>query len=142
MFLQKHLNRLFTRTFMSDIYPSRTDGDAAIIARQDPVVYGAGEYTQALSDKQINNYEDNGFLVLEDVFDQTEVNKLQAEVERLSTDPEIAKLKEAVIEPDSNAVRSVFRVHELSGVMDKLSRDPRLLHVARQILGSEVYIHQ
>jgi ectoine hydroxylase len=49
---------------------------------------------------------------------------------------------EAVYEPDSRDVRSVFRVHGLSAVFNRLMRDGRLLDVARQILGSEVYVHQ
>src|SRR5690606_24873308 len=41
-----------------------------------------------------------------------------------------------------NVVRSVFAVHRLSQKLAALARDPRLLNVARQILGSEVYLHQ
>lgn len=127
---------------MTDIYPSRSDRGSAIIARQDPVVYGNGQYADALAAEQVDSYDKNGFLVLEDVFSAEETAALMDEVIRLSTDSEIASLKEAVTEPGSNAVRSVFRVHELSDRIDALTRDPRLLDVARQILGSEVYIHQ
>lgn len=127
---------------MTDIYPSRSDRGAAIIARQDPVIYGNGQYADALASEQIDAYDKNGFLVLEDVFSAEETAALMDEVLRLSTDSEIASLKEAITEPGSNAVRSVFRVHELSERIDALARDPRLLDVARQILGSEVYIHQ
>lgn len=127
---------------MNDIYPSRTDRGAAIIARQDPVVYGGGEYADALEREQLCSYEQNGFLVLHDLFSAQETQALMDEVTRLSSDGDIAQMKEAITEPGSNAVRSLFRVHELSERIDALARDPRLLHVARQILGSEVYIHQ
>lgn len=127
---------------MHDIYSSRSDRGFAIITRQDPVVYDAGRYADALNHEQLSNYDQNGFLVLENVFSEHEVAVLVDEVNRLSTDADIGSMKEAVTEPDSDAVRSVFRVHELSDRVDALARDPRLLDVARQILGSEVYIHQ
>jgi len=125
-----------------DIYASRTDRGAAIIARQDPVVYGDGRYAEALTPAQVADYERDGFILLEDLFPQAEVAALLAEVERMTHDPSITGRDEAITEPGSDAVRSIFRVHELSPVLDRLARDPRLIHVARQILGSEVYIHQ
>ena len=127
---------------MNDIYSSRSERGSAIIARQDPVVYDEGQYADALEHEQLSSYEKNGFLVLENVFSEEETAALMDEVLRLSTDRDIARLKEAITEPSSDAVRSVFRVHELSERIDVLARDPRLLDVARQILGSEVYIHQ
>jgi ectoine hydroxylase len=36
----------------------------------------------------------------------------------------------------------VFRVHELHPRFGRLARDPRLADAARQILGSDVYMHQ
>src|SRR5262249_35292025 len=47
-----------------------------------------------------------------------------------------------VIEPASREVRSVFEVHKVSDVFAALLADPRITEPARQILGSEVYIHQ
>lgn len=127
---------------ITDVYPSRTDRGAAIMARQHPVVYEDGTYASALSPAQVNAYESNGFLVINDVFSPQEVETLLAEVNTMNADPEIARLDEAIKEPGSNVVRSIFRVHELNQRMDALSRDPRVLDVARQLLGSEVYLHQ
>lgn len=129
-------------TTVTDRYASRTDRMSAILARQDPVVYGQGTYTDALSVDQVSSYEQNGFLLLEEVFLAEEVAELVAEVERMCADPAIRQLEEAITEPGSEAVRSIFRVHEINARIQALSRDPRLLNVARQILGSEVYIHQ
>ena len=39
-------------------------------------------------------------------------------------------------------MRSIFNVHRLNDIFANLVRDPRVLNVAREILGSEVYIHQ
>src|SRR5690606_33173697 len=127
---------------MGDLYVSRTDRGSAIIARQDPVVYENGAYADALDAEQVASYNRDGFLLLENLFDEDEVDSLLDEVKRMSVDAEITQLNEAIREPGSNAVRSIFRVHELSERIATLARDPRLLHVARQILGSEVYIHQ
>lgn len=127
---------------MTNTYPSRNSSDAAIIARQDPVVYGGGEYTQALTDQQLHSYENNGFLVLNNVFSDQEVAELNKEVKVLTTSAGISNLPEVITEPGSNEVRSVFRVHSLSKRIAELAVDARLLDVARTILGSEVYIHQ
>jgi len=127
---------------MRDLYVSRTDRGSAIIARRDPVVYESGGYAQALTQGQAADYRRDGFILLEDVFTVQETAGLLEELRRMSADPAIAGRDEAIREPGSDAVRSIFRVHELSTRIAALARDPRLLHVARQILGSEVYIHQ
>lgn len=129
-------------TTLQDIYSSRDANTSAIIARQDPVVYAQGTYAQALTEAQLESYARDGFIVLDDVFNPDEVQAMLAEVKRMSEDPDIVKLDEAITEPGSDAVRSIFRMHELSDMASGLARDPRLIHVARQVLGSEVYIHQ
>lgn len=127
---------------MGDLYVSRTDRGAAIIARQDPVVYEGGTYADGLTAEQVETYNRDGFIMLQNVFDEAEVEALLDEVKRMSVDESISSMNEAIREPESDAVRSIFRVHELSDRIAALARDPRLIHVARQVLGSEVYIHQ
>jgi ectoine hydroxylase len=129
---------------VTDIYQSRTDNEAAIILRQDPVVYpgpfAKGEY--ALSEHQLRNYRRNGFIQLRGLLSAGEAAALLEEATALAGASGREGREEAVFEPGSDTVRSVFRVHGLSPVFDRLMRDARLLDVARQILGSEVYIHQ
>ncbi|HRL22167.1 MAG TPA: ectoine hydroxylase [Alcaligenes sp.] len=127
---------------MTDRYASRTERGAAIVARQEPVVYDTPVGSRPLSAAQLREYEDNGFLLLPDVFSAQEVRSLLADVQGMSTDPAILKREEAVVEKGSQAVRSIFRVHDLSPLIARLVRDPRVLDVARQILGSDVYVHQ
>ncbi|MDQ8034704.1 MAG: ectoine hydroxylase, partial [Bordetella sp.] len=79
-----------------DPYASRTDRGSAIIARQDPVVYGDGKYADALSTDQVQSYERDGFLLLEDVFSADEVAHLLGEVERMPRDPAIIRREEAI----------------------------------------------
>lgn len=127
---------------MKDFYVSRTGRDAALIARRDPIVYNEGRYARALDAKQLESYESQGFLILHDVFESHELQSLQDEALNLARDPDLRAREEVILEPDSQALRSIFRVHELGQALADLPRDPRLLDVARQILGSEVYIHQ
>jgi ectoine hydroxylase len=125
-----------------DRYASRTDRSAGIVARHDPVVYGNGQYAQALTVEQVRSYDRNGFLMLENLLPEPEIAALLAEIGRMARDPAIIRRDEAITEPGSDAVRSIFMVHMLSTVMSRLVRDPRLINVARQILGSDVYVHQ
>ncbi|WP_233235272.1 ectoine hydroxylase [Bordetella sp. LUAb4] len=125
-----------------DRYASRTDRMSAIVARHDPVIYGDGRYADALSEQQLQDYDRDGFLMLEDLLPENEVAAILAEIGRMSRDPAIIRREESITEPGSDAVRSIFMVHTLSAMISRLVRDPRLINVARQILGSEVYVHQ
>lgn len=127
---------------MKDCYVSRTGRSAALIARCDPVVYGGGRYDRALDETQLQAYEQDGFLLVPGMFNSSEVEALRREAMDLERDPVVREGEEVIREPGGNALRSIFRVHQLGKRLADLPRDPRLLAVARQILGSEVYIHQ
>lgn len=127
---------------VADPYVSRTDRGGALIVRQEPVVYEQGDYAEGLSAEQLHDYEDQGFLVVDSLFSETEVQELWQSFQALQQDPQTRKRPECILEPESKALRSVFGVHYLSEAVKKLVQDPRVLDVARQILGSEVYVHQ
>lgn len=129
---------------ISDLYESRMDRDAAIVVRREPVVYKDDEFAAPtpLSPELLAEYQQGGFLLLPNVFDAKEVAALSAEVDRLVRDPEMRKRQECIIEPESEAIRSVFMVHKLSKMMMELAADERLINIARQILASDVYLHQ
>ena len=127
---------------INENYVSRTGGAAAILPRRDPVVYGEGSYAAALAPERVRDYEQEGFLLLDSVFDAAEVGELLDEIRRMSDSPEVRARPEAITEKDSDVVRSIFRVQAFSQRMARLARDPRVLDVARQLLGSEVYLHQ
>lgn len=129
---------------ITDIYQSRVDNDTAILLRQDPVVYSNPRLQVApgLAQHQLQGYQKNGFLLLEGFLPEHEIALYLEEARRMAEDPRIRAREEAVTEPGSDAVRSVFRVHRLSEVFRRLSCDARLVNIARQILGGEVYIHQ
>ena len=128
-------------TVVEDRYPSRVDGRIRRIARQEPVVWG-DVHDGPLTKADLAQFEAEGFVVLEDLLGATEVEDLLLEVERLSHLEELDDDERLVSEPDTGAVRSVFEVHELSPVFGALCEDTRLRDPARQILGSQVAIHQ
>jgi ectoine hydroxylase len=129
---------------LTDVYQSRFDNEAAIILRQDPVVYrGWKEEGPAyLSQYQLARYAKKGFILLKQLFSPEEVAGMLEEVERLAHDPKLKGREEVIAEPGDGEVRSVFMVHRLSHALERLARDIRLVNIARQILGSQVYIHQ
>jgi ectoine hydroxylase len=124
-----------------DSYQSRVDGETAILPRQDPVVYSKAD-GPGLSQHQLKSYEKNGFILLKGVFSEAEAAVLLEEANRMCDDPSIVARDEAIREPGADQVRSVFRVHRLSALYERLAAERRLVEIAQQILGSQVYIHQ
>lgn len=130
--------------YVSHDYESRVDNEAAIVARRDPTVYSdlSKPSRTGLNLVQLTGYEQNGYVFLEDFFSDQEVALFNAELQRMLADPLLPRCEESVTEPGSTAVRSIFSVHTLNEFFIRLARDRRLVDIGRQILGSEVYIHQ
>jgi ectoine hydroxylase len=87
-------------------------------------------------------YEDNGYLNFDQLLAPDEVQACLAELQRLRGDEALKKTDEAVVEPGSRELRSLFAVHRSSDVLKALCEHPKLIAIARQLLGSDVYIHQ
>src|SRR5699024_2724115 len=68
--------------------------------------------------------------------------EMKNELTRLSEDPVVRADERTIVEPRSQGVRSVFEIHNSSEVFKKIANDPRIVDRARQLLGSDVYIHQ
>lgn len=119
-----------------DHYPTRTTGRAPHVHRVHPVVWGEVE------SEALGSFERDGYVALDALLGPDEVAVLSAEVERLTREPELRLDERVVIEKSSNRIRSIFQVHRLSAAIAGLVRDERISGLARQILGSEVYIHQ
>lgn len=126
----------------SDLYPSRGGRKASILDRRDPVVYSPFDVNGPLTQKQYEDYKAQGFLVVDNVFTDKEIDCFQGELERLRADDTIGERKETISEPDSGDVRSIFKVHEISTIFKALSTDVRLVNLAEYILNDKVYIHQ
>jgi len=125
-----------------DPYPSRAGCPAALAPRVDPVVHAPADREPPLARPAIESYDRQGFLILESLFERAEIAAMQAELERLRNDPLIAQRPEAIRERETGALRSLFRVHQLSPLFAAVAADPRLVELARYLLDDEVYIHQ
>lgn len=124
-----------------DRYPSRFGSEVLISRRQDPVVWGrSGD--GPLSESQLMYYTDHGHLHFDDLLSADEVQACLDELARLRADKTIKEADEAVTEPGSRELRSIFAVHRSSEVLRRLAQHPRLVAIARQLLGGDVYIHQ
>lgn len=130
-----------TKTMHEDLYPTRVSSQPQFIKRVDPVVWGGPE-DGPLSAEQLEQFERNGCLIVEGVFSQDEIDQFNTRLDELSRDPQVRDDESTITEPESNEVRSVFDVHKADPVFRPAAEDPRVAHVARQLLGSQVYIHQ
>ncbi|MEG8179058.1 ectoine hydroxylase [Nocardia terpenica] len=119
-----------------DRYPTRTPAGGPPVERTDPTVWGRIE-TPALA-----GFDADGYALVDELLTTEEVVDLGTEIDRLATDPELCLDERVIIEKKSNRVRSIFEVHRISAAVAELVRDERVVGLARQVLGSEVYVHQ
>ncbi|MGC5399977.1 ectoine hydroxylase [Streptomyces sp. DT20] len=125
----------------ADLYPSRGAAEMTT-PRQDPVIWSAPGAPGPVAAKDLQGFERDGFLTVPQLIEPDEVSVYHAELERLIADPAVRADERSIIEPKSQDVRSVFEVHRLSEVFARLVSDERVVGRARQILGSDVYVHQ
>ncbi|BAD57566.1 ectoine hydroxylase [Nocardia farcinica] len=119
-----------------DRYPTRTAEPAPHIERLDPTVWGE------VHSEQLSTFDRDGFSIMENLLSPEEVSEFRAEVERLAADKSLLDDERVIREKTSNRVRSVFEVHKLSAAVADLVRQTRIVGLARQVLGSDVYLHQ
>ncbi|HXD28156.1 MAG TPA: ectoine hydroxylase [Arthrobacter sp.] len=124
-----------------DQYPTRTDDHVQVLDRKDPVVWG-GPDDGPLDAATLDGFEQKGYLAIDQLITDAELQELRAELRRLSEDPVVRADEATIVEAASQEVRSVFDVHRSSEVFKKIANDPRVVGRARQLLGSDVYIHQ
>jgi ectoine hydroxylase len=125
----------------TDRYPSRVADVPVVTARQDPVVYGTAE-DGPLDQTTLNLYEDNGLLHFDSLFTPDDLQSWTDELHRLRANEAIKAAPEAIVEPHSLELRSIFAVHRISDVMRCLAAHPKIVGIAEQLLGSPVYVHQ
>ncbi|MEV8288935.1 ectoine hydroxylase [Streptomyces niveus] len=125
----------------TDLYPTRGVGEVTT-PRQDPVVWSPPGTPGPVDAADLQGLERNGFLTVDQLIGPDEVVLYRDELDRLINDPAVRADERSIIEPKSQDVRSVFEVHKLSEVFAGLVRDERVVGRARQILGSDVYVHQ
>lgn len=123
-----------------DRYPTR-GLQPAMLERKDPAVW-PGQDTGPAGAEDLAAHDANGYHIVDGLLSPAEVQTYWQELERLSSDPDVRRDERTIVERSSNEVRSIFEVHRISGLIAELVRDPRILDRAKQILGSEVYVHQ
>ncbi|GAA5610358.1 ectoine hydroxylase [Streptomyces platensis] len=125
----------------ADLYPTR--GTAEVITtRKDPVVWSQPGTAGPFAPSELSDFERDGFFAIGELLTPEEVAVYRAELDRLVLDPTMRADPRSIVEPKSQDVRTVFEVHKISEVFAKLVSDPRVVGRARQILGSDVYVHQ
>lgn len=124
----------------ADLYPTR-GRQAGLQTRQDPAVYDTPD-NGPLGTEQLATYAQQGFLTFNGLFTAEELAVWQDELARLRGDTQALAQDSAITEPGSGELRSIFAVHKTNALLGRLCRDTRLVAIARQLLGSDVYIHQ
>ncbi|RSN53583.1 ectoine hydroxylase [Amycolatopsis sp. WAC 04182] len=129
-----------TDTRVDDSYPTRITGKPEHLPRTHPTVWGT-EVDGPLDAATLANHETRGYTVVDQLLSPGEVQTYWQELVRMSSGDHRDD-ERVITEAKTGEVRSIFDVHETSELIAELVRDPRVLDRARQILGSEVYIHQ
>lgn len=92
----------------------------------------------SLTAAQLESYERDGFVLLPDYFTRAEVGLLREQLgAALAQDSE-----RRVVEKDGRMVRSVYGSHVTNRVFWRLTRHPRAVGPAAQILGGDAYVYQ
>lgn len=132
-----------TEAAVEDRYPTRIEGSTHLLERDEPTVWTTDEPANAgpMDECELSAYEAKGFAIIEGLLSPAEVQGCWAELQRLFTDQRVTG-DQRVVRAADGAVRGVFAVHEVSSLFGELVRDPRVLDRAKQVLGSDVYVHQ
>jgi ectoine hydroxylase len=91
-----------------------------------------------LTPDQIRDYEEQGVLVVHDVFSAEEV----AAIRRALDEDGACDGPHRVMEDDGLSVRGLYASHLRHPVMERLTRSARLLEPARQLVDDDVYVMQ
>jgi ectoine hydroxylase len=91
-----------------------------------------------LSQEQVKQFDEAGYVFVPSLFTREEVKVLLDEVPKLYAEHR----PENVREKGSDAVRTNFAAHTYNEAFRRLSRHPRMIEPAEQLLGGRLYIHQ
>ncbi len=127
-----------------DLFPTRLERKLGMFERIDPVVHCDDKQRKnsPLSQVQLDEFEQKGFLSFENFFNQEDMQGFIQELREYEKDDDLKLSEGTVLEPGKEEIRSIFGIHDISERFSRLTRDPRLLAMVQQILGSDVYIHQ
>ena len=91
-----------------------------------------------LSAEQLRQFEDEGFIIIPELFATEEVEVLKGEIPGVFAQ----RRDENVREKDGDTVRTGFATHTFNDVYARFVRHPRILGPAEEMLGGQVYVHQ
>ena len=90
-----------------------------------------------LTQEQIKAYDEEGYILLPSLFSQQEAALMKSRL------PALYQMnRDEVVKEKSGVVRTVFAAHTFDEVFARVASHPRLIDPARQLLNSEVYMHQ
>lgn len=129
---------------MQDHFPTRTGERLDMRPRLDPVVHSRYQqrWDGPLSEDALSLYERDGFLWFEGFFSQERTEPFFDELCEMAKDAALMESEHVIKDPGSGEIRSVFNMHQISERFRRLTQDPRILGMVRQLLGGDVYIHQ
>ena len=91
-----------------------------------------------LTAQQLADFDRDGFLILPEVFSVAEIDVLRAAVPGLMAEVS----DDNRTEESGSEIRNIFGLHRRNATFERLTRHPRLLGPARQILGRDFYVQQ
>jgi ectoine hydroxylase len=91
-----------------------------------------------LTDAQQKSYVENGFFFLPQYFSSAETEVIKNQLPLIFNEDN----QRRVVEEDGRIVRSVYGSHHTNDVFGRLSKHPRLVEPAKELLGSDVYVYQ
>jgi ectoine hydroxylase len=124
-----------------DRYLTRGTGHTQLLPRTDPTVW-PGIPDGPATAEDLACHESRGYHVVDGMLSPDEIRDYRRELDTLTRDPRVRADERTIVEKGSAEVRSIFDAHLFSERIGRLAADPRVLDRARQILGSDVYIHQ
>lgn len=90
-----------------------------------------------LSENEISHFEEKGFLLIEKIFSENEIDSMLKELPKVLLEETPRKILEK-----TGAVRSFFAPEHSSSLFSKVIRYKKIVEVASQLLKDDVYIHQ
>jgi ectoine hydroxylase len=91
-----------------------------------------------LTAEQLLRFQQDGFLILPNLFAPAEVDILRGAMDRVFRQDDAANIKEK----HSQVVRTAMGLHQRDEVFARLARHPRFVEPAQQLAGPQLYIQQ
>jgi L-proline 4-hydroxylase len=102
-----------------------------------PLNNNQGDAAMKLNQQQLDQFNEEGWILLENCFSPEEVAVLNDEGDKI-----YAEERDEVWRETSGAPRTAFAAHNYNEAFGILGRHPRLIEPLEQVFGEQVYMHQ